>query len=158
VDIVTLTQNIIADLEPRAAVRHITLTLNAAASIPPIVADSIRMSQVVTNLLTNAIKYSPDGTAITVRISTDANNILLAVHDQGIGIAPEHIGQLFQRFQRVHDKQTKNIEGTGLGLYISRSIVEQHSGHISVESLPGQGSTFTVYLPVKVPATSIGAS
>jgi signal transduction histidine kinase len=154
VDLVTLAEAMIEDVEARATAKNITINLDAPNIVPSVVADNTRLSQVITNLLTNAIKYSPDNRTVTVTIATQADNVLLSVKDQGFGIAPENMHQLFQRFQRIHDKQTKQIEGTGLGLYISRSVVEQHGGRITVESAPGQGSTFTVYLPIKVPTAN----
>jgi signal transduction histidine kinase len=105
---------------------------------------------VLDNLLSNAAKYSPPDTVITVRGSVDGNWVRLAVVDRGAGIAPEHLPRLFERFYRVPGPETdKNAPpGFGLGLSIVRDLVEAHGGRVEVVSDgPGQGCTFTVVLP-----------
>jgi signal transduction histidine kinase len=149
VDLVNLTRNIMDDLGPYAAEKHIRLTLEVPGSIPVVTGDNNRLAQAITNLLTNAIKYSPENTTVTVKIWSEPGRTDLSVSDQGIGIAPEHWPHLFDRFFRVKNKDTRRIEGAGLGLYITRSIIEQHGGQITVESTPGKGSTFTIFLPVQ---------
>ena len=147
VDLANLVRITLDDLESKAAAKQITLVFKPPSELPTLVADGVRLGQVVANLINNAIKYSANETRIVTSIKSTKGMLVLSVKDQGIGIAPEHLPKLFQRFYRVQDKQTRKIEGTGLGLYISRSIVEQHGGHITAESEPGKGSTFTVYLP-----------
>ncbi len=148
VNLANLVKSTCEMIEPRAAAKNIKITIDAPDSVPTISADNTRLSQVIANLLNNAIKYSNKGTNIQVKLWTTPDEIALAVKDQGIGIAPEHLDSLFELFYRVKSEQTRQIEGTGLGLYIARSIVEQHGGRITVESTPGAGSTFTVYLPL----------
>jgi PAS domain S-box-containing protein len=109
--------------------------------------DQVLLSQVVTNLLTNALKYSPKDGPVTVRVSGDEREAHISVIDQGIGISPEAIVQLFDPFYRVTGTGQK-AQGMGLGLYISKRIVETHGGHISVSSEPGKGSTFVVSIPL----------
>ena len=108
--------------------------------------DPARLDQVITNLVSNALKYAPDGGVVRLRVRRGERDAELSVSDQGIGIAPEELAQLFQPFARGALARD-STGGTGLGLYISAQIVERHGGTIAVESEPGQGSTFTVRLP-----------
>jgi signal transduction histidine kinase len=107
--------------------------------------DRVRLEQVLTNLITNAAKFSAPGTDIQVQVRSDNASVVLSVADQGSGIAPEAIGQLFQPFARVGGE--RDVTGTGLGLYITKAIVEAHGGRIWVESVVGRGTTFFVRLP-----------
>ncbi|NBD10474.1 PAS domain-containing sensor histidine kinase [Corallococcus silvisoli] len=109
--------------------------------------DAYRLEQVVLNLLENALKYSPDGGTIRVRLSVDEDVAVLSVKDPGIGIPEDQQRQLFDRYFRARNASSRSYGGLGLGLYISRDIVERHGGRIWVESEPGQGSTFYVALP-----------
>lgn len=102
------------------------------------------------NLLSNALKYSDTGTAIHLSWEAlDNNKVKLAVSDQGVGIAPEHLAHLTERFYRVDSGRSRKVGGTGLGLSITKHIVERHNGHIEITSHLGKGSTFSVILPVK---------
>ncbi len=109
--------------------------------------DTFRLEQVVSNLLENALKYSPDGGTIRVRLSLTDDVAVLSVTDPGIGIPEDQQQQLFDRYFRARNASTRSYGGLGLGLYISRDIVERHGGRIWVESTPGRGSTFYVALP-----------
>jgi signal transduction histidine kinase len=151
VDLIGLARAGLDELEPRASTKHIQLVLDAPELGLELKADSSRIAQVIGNLVLNAIKYSPDNSTVTMKLWTLGDQAVFSITDQGIGIAPENIPHLFDRFFRVQNKQTRNIEGTGLGLYIVQSIVEQHDGTITVESELGKGSTFTVYLPLNGP-------
>ena len=108
-------------------------------------ADRERIGQVLANLVTNAVKYSPEDSEITVRLSKDQGTVTISVVDRGVGIPPEEIPKLFDRFYRVAGASPRT-PGIGLGLYISRRIVEAHGGRLVVESEPGMGSTFSVVL------------
>jgi signal transduction histidine kinase len=124
-----------------------TLHLETRPGLPLADADPIRVEQVLANLVDNAIKYSPHGGAITVRIARDADGMLIvSVADQGMGIPPEHLPHLFERFYRV-ESGGRSVRGVGLGLFICRSLVESHGGRIWVDSQPGLGSTFAFSLP-----------
>ena len=134
--------------EARASWPGHPIELEAAKRLPKATGDRERMKQVIANLLSNACRYSGFDGAVIVRASVDGGTARIDVADQGVGIAPEHQGVLFQRFARVRTADTANVRGTGLGLYISRRIVESHGGRISVASEPGRGSTFTVEVPL----------
>ena len=147
-----------ADLaaEARAAVALLPtdgppIHVEAAAGPLPVQADRQRLGQVFANLLTNAAKYSPAGGAITVRASVEAGEARVAVSDQGVGIPPDALPHLFDRFYRVA-ATAGHAPGLGLGLYIARRIIEAHGGTLSVASAPGVGSTFTVSLPLAAPS------
>lgn len=124
-------------------------------ALPPepleVVCDAVRIEQVITNLLSNAVKYSPVGSVVEAALSTDGTGAVLRVADQGIGIAPADREKLFEPFQRVGVRGA--APGTGLGLWITRRIVEAHGGRIDVTSEPGTGTTFTVRLPREGAAT-----
>lgn len=111
--------------------------------------DRDRLEQVLGNLLENAVKYSPDGTDILVKVRDDSDRVVTAISDRGIGIPSDEIGQVFERFHRGRQVSSTNYGGLGLGLYISKQIVERHGGSIWVESREGQGTTFYFSLPTQ---------
>ncbi len=131
-------------------VQHPNRALRVALSTDEtiVTADPDRMRQVVDNLLSNALKYSADGTNIDVSVEVDNGSMHTAVSDHGIGIPKDEIPQLFERFHRARNVSSRYYGGLGLGLYIARAIMEAHGGAISVQSVEGQGSTFTMTLPV----------
>ncbi|NTX37262.1 HAMP domain-containing histidine kinase [Myxococcus sp. CA051A] len=108
--------------------------------------DPDRLEQVMANLVSNALKYSPSGSRVDVAVRRDQEDVLLLVKDQGIGVTEEEKGMLFAPFQRLGDARSKRAPGVGLGLSVARRIVEAHGGRIEVESTPGVGSTFCVRL------------
>jgi two-component system phosphate regulon sensor histidine kinase PhoR len=108
------------------------------------------LQRAVANLVDNAIKYTPDEGTITIRIAADANDVLLSVSDSGIGIEPEHLPRIFERFYRVDKSRSREMGGTGLGLSIVKHVVQSHEASIDVTSEPGQGSTFEIRLPLLV--------
>ncbi len=108
--------------------------------------DAHRLTQLLSNLVDNAVRYTPDGGRITVSLFREGNRACLEVSDTGIGIAPEHLPYIFDRFYRVDKARSRASGGTGLGLAIARGIAEQHGGSVSITSQPGKGSTFTVRL------------
>ena len=126
--------------------RH-TFVVAVPSDVPPIEADPALLEQVLRNLYENGVKYSPEGGEIRTTAECAGDSVAIHVTDQGIGIAPEHIGQLFERFRRPGAHPT--VRGMGLGLYLSRYLVEAQGGKISAASAgPGQGTTFTITLPV----------
>jgi len=115
--------------------------------------DRDRLEQVLGNLLENAVKYSPDGSEIFVNVEDKGENIVTSVSDRGIGIPPDELQQVFERFHRGRQVSSTNYGGLGLGLYITKQIIERHAGSIWVESREGHGTTFYFTLPeAQVPA------
>jgi len=133
-------------VQPHAARKALTIETVLADPLPPIHGDESSLTEVLVNLLNNAVKYSFPDNKITVRARVQGKDVLVAVADTGVGIAKEDLLHLFQDFIRGQ-QQPEGAGGCGLGLAISRRIVEVHGGSISVESEPGKGSTFTVRLP-----------
>ena len=145
---------LVLEAVPLGLARH-SLVTDVPAGLPAIVADADRLKQVVTNLLNNAVKYSPEGGAITVRVRERGDqHLVIEIADQGLGIPADQVGRLFQKFERVRTDDHLRVSGTGLGLYICRRIVEGHGGRIWVESEPGRGSTFSILLPVDARAAT----
>jgi len=124
--------------------------VDVSPELPVIAGDRLQLRQVLQNLLANAVKYSPDGTNVHVTASPAADGVRVSVRDEGAGMTAETQQHLFERFYRASDE----VEGAGLGLYMSRAIVEAHGGTISAVSAPGEGSTFTVVLPQSGPQTA----
>ncbi len=106
------------------------------------------LEQAVANLLDNAIKYSPEGSRIRVEVTQDSAQVSISVTDEGCGIPPEHLPRIFERFYVVDKSRSRKLGGTGLGLAIVKHIAQAHGGRVTVVSTPGQGSTFTIHLPV----------
>jgi two-component system phosphate regulon sensor histidine kinase PhoR len=139
-------QSAIDECGPKAAARGITMRLACADEIladvnPPLI------EQAAMNLLDNALKYSEEGSEVLVEVVRRPAEIAIQVHDQGCGIEAEHLDRLFERFYRVDKARSRKLGGTGLGLSIVKHIVHVHGGHVTVESAPGKGSTFTIHLP-----------
>ncbi len=129
-----------------------TLTFESLGQAVEVEVDVDRISQVIINLLSNARKYSPQGSPITVMLQQVGYEAIISVRDMGVGIPNEMLLHIFEQFYRVPgvEVQTGSGIGLGLGLYVSRKIVERHGGHIDVQSSPGEGSTFSVALPLFV--------
>lgn len=131
-----------------AAERRIRLSSQIEPQLPELRADAQLLTQAVSNLLSNAIKYSPPDTEVVVTVHVTGRTLSLSVCDQGLGIPVEARERIFEKFYRLQRDSNSNIVGTGLGLPLVKEIVEQHGGRITLESLPGQGSTFTIHLPL----------
>ena len=127
---------------------NVNIELQADDDLPLVNGDEGRLGQVFDNFLGNAIKFSPAGSSITVRIWRDGTYVRAEVEDQGIGIPADKLEHIFDRFFQVDGSTTRRYAGTGLGLAIVKSIVESHSGQVSVESKEGVGSTFSFFLPI----------
>jgi signal transduction histidine kinase len=121
------------------------IATDVPAQLPPVRGDSHRLRQVLTNLIDNAVKYSPDGASIEVSAAAVNGHVRIAIADHGPGISSEDHGLIFEKFGRVHGASSK--PGTGLGLYIARAIADAHGGTLEVTSTPGAGATFTLDLP-----------
>lgn len=139
-------------MQPFANKRGVHLSAEIEPNLPLIVFDSDRIVQVVTNLVSNAIKFTPEGGDIRISVRRRDEHLLIGVSDTGLGIPREALTRIFERFYRVH-RPGKEIKGTGLGLAIVSKIVTSHGGRIDVESEPDKGTTFTVSLPMKRPTT-----
>lgn len=157
VDIVTFTKEIVDSLMPKAQGKGLFLVFKPASSstdeggktVSPVFygyIDPDQLREVLNNLVDNAIKYTKQGN-VTIDVTGDEANITVSVIDSGIGIPPEDVPHLFQKFYRVDNSDTREIGGTGLGLYISRRLIESNNGHIAVNSEFGKGSTFSVTIP-----------
>jgi signal transduction histidine kinase len=135
-------------LRPQIDAHHQLLDLAVPDTLPNVWGDADRVLQILTNLLSNASKYTPDGGQLRIRAEPHEDMIAVSVSDTGVGMSPEELSRLFTRFYRVNNELTSEITGTGLGLAITRSLVEMHGGTITVSSTPGAGSVFTFTLPV----------
>lgn len=141
-----LVQESLEVVRAQAESKEIKLETEIDPSLTPVHGDRKILKQLLLNLLTNAIKYSPPESVVTVVLRSEGNEVLMEVRDTGRGISPEDQKRLFQRFYRAGNAQDE-VQGTGLGLVIAKRIAESHEGSISVESTLGKGSTFTVRLP-----------
>jgi signal transduction histidine kinase/CheY-like chemotaxis protein len=144
-DLDALVRHLVEEILP--TLEQHTISLTGPASPLQIVGDELRLQQVFENLIHNAIKYSPFGGPITVTIERRGDAACVAVSDQGIGIAQSAIPALFSRFYRAPNAQAHRIGGIGMGLYVVQEIVTLHGGSVTVNSVEGQGSTFTVCIP-----------
>ena len=147
VELLGLCGDTVKSLEAAAEKRHVTMTVTGEE----VTVQGVRrlLSEVMVNLCDNAIKYNRDGGSVTVEVSRDGGDAVVAVSDTGIGIPPEHQSRVFERFYRVDKSHSKASGGTGLGLSIVKHAVRYHHGTVEVHSVPDQGTTFTVRLPVE---------
>ena len=137
-------------LRSHAAVRHaIKLDKTVDERLGDFSGDERKVKQILVNLLTNAVKFTPEGGRIHVEARLGDDAVILSVADTGIGIAPEDYEAVFEEFRQVGTNYAQKREGTGLGLTLTKKFVEMHGGKIWVESEPGKGSTFTFTLPFK---------
>ena len=145
-----LVQTTVKRLSPQATAKRITLHTNLPANLPTLQADEDRITQVLVNLVANAIQYTPEGGDVTISAVRQADEIHISVKDSGVGIPPEHLANLFTRFYRVDKSRSRNAGGgSGIGLTIAKHLVEAHGGRIWAKSNgEGQGSTFTFSLKI----------
>ena len=147
IDLPLLVQETIRHLDPAAEKRNQSIKISGPGSLL-LEADGAKLSQVLYNLIENAMKYSPDGETIQVTLAQQSREAVISVVDHGIGISPEDQTHIFERFYRVDKARSRETGGNGLGLSIVRQLVLMHHGSISVDSEIGHGSTFTVRLPL----------
>lgn len=148
-DLVSLVRNVVTDLSDQANSKGQTLMFTEPQEkYPSVLADQFRITQVMSNLINNAITYTPVGESITVSIEKKDTHLAVSVKDTGIGIPKEAQSKLFTKFFRVNSVLEQGSKGTGLGLFISKSIIDMHKGTINVESEIGKGSTFIFTLPI----------
>ncbi|HDS16139.1 MAG TPA: HAMP domain-containing protein [Proteobacteria bacterium] len=148
VDVGRLLDDSAQSLSPAAESKNITVKICKIEKNLEIEGDENALLQAVTNLLDNAIKYTPEGGRVELRLRGDSRNAIIEVADTGIGIEPEDQERIFERFYRVDKARSRELGGTGLGLSIVRHIIKSHKGRVRVESRPGAGSTFIINLPL----------
>ena len=147
-DVSDLLRDAAVNFGPQADDREITLALVLAGGLPTVLADPRRIAQVLGNLLTNALRHTPQSGAVTLCASRGEGVVVLTVTDTGSGIPPEDLPYIFERFWRGEKSRSRAAGGSGLGLAIARQLVEMHGSVIAVESTPGEGSSFRFTLPV----------
>lgn len=149
ISLVAVLSNVIEQMGPMASEQDIQLSTDIDTSVDEIVGDSIRLQQIVANLVSNAIKYTPPGGRIDVTSKRDGESALIEVADTGVGIAPEMASRIFERFEQGDNSSRRSFGGLGLGLTIARHLTELHGGTISVDSKgEGKGATFSIRLPL----------
>jgi len=142
-----LIRRIVEAFQPRAQEKGLALSVELPEALPPVQADAQRLEQVLENLLSNALRYTPAGGTVNVRAWEEPQWVVFTVEDTGTGIAAEDLPHIFERFYRADKARSRADGGTGLGLSIAKQLVEAHGGRISAESAPGKGTRFTVRLP-----------
>lgn len=140
---------VVGSLKGRAEAKGLRVRVEVPQGLPAVMADRDRITQVVLNLMDNAVRYTPEGGEVCVRVQMADEALLVHVQDTGIGIAPEEQGRIFERFYRSEDARVQETEGTGLGLAIVKSLIEMHGGRVWVQSEPGKGSTFSFTIPLR---------
>jgi len=149
---------ILAAFEPFAERKHQRHSLQSSSDLPTLYADPEKLEKILYNLLSNACKFSPEGASITLRASHDDDHALISVSDTGIGIRADQLPHIFDRFYQADGSASREYEGTGIGLWLVKELVNLHGGTIHVESVYGKGATFTFTLPIQPTDTSIVAA
>ena len=150
VDLRRIAEEAVDAIKPLSSDQH-RLVLDEGTNAVYVLGDPDRLVTIVSNLLENAIKYSPGGGTIRSAVGTEDGVGTVSVSDPGVGIAEDDLPRLFNRFERIHNRETSHVGGTGLGLYLSRELARQHGGDILVQSRAGKGSTFTLRVPTLEP-------
>ncbi len=140
---------VVDSMRARAAAKGLTLRLEPSDPAPVILGDATLLRQALTNLVDNAIKYTPSGGSVTVGLHVIGEEVQINVTDTGIGVAPEDQPRLFEKFSRIRRRESEDVPGSGLGLAIVKSIIERHGGRLWVESALHKGSTFAFALPIR---------
>jgi signal transduction histidine kinase len=161
VDLVGLTDKVLST--QRMYAHDHSLVSHFPPGFPPVEGDRDKLDQILTNLVNNAIKYSPNGGQVRVSgrlvdgaVGRPHKSVAIDVEDEGMGISPEHLSKLFDRFYRVDNRDNRDIGGTGIGLALVKSLAEAHCGTVSVRSELGKGTTFTVVLPIRQERSAAG--
>ena len=147
IDLSAMCEKTVAPFAERASSRRIRLAVEIPKTLAPVSGDKSAFDRILTNLVDNALKYSPDGASVTVGAREAGHKLQVLVSDTGPGIDAKHLPRLFERFYRVDPGRSRDMGGTGLGLSIVKHLVEAMDGEVSVESTPGKGSTFAFTLP-----------
>ncbi len=150
-DLSALIEFVVSSSKPQATAKSISLEKEVSDDLPPVQGDGQKVEQILTNLIGNALKFTPEGGRVTVsaKISQKAKGMAeISVRDTGVGIPQEQLGRIFEKFHQVENSLHHSVPGTGLGLAIAKGLVEAHQGEIWVESEVGKGTTFTFTLPL----------
>ncbi|MFN2285755.1 MAG: sensor histidine kinase, partial [Anaerolineae bacterium] len=153
-DLAPLLYRLADDLGPLVQAAGHTLQVDVPPHLPPVFANADQMQAVVRNLLDNAIKYTPPNGTIVLSATASRREVQIAVADSGPGIPPEALPRIFDRFYRVDKARSRKLGGAGLGLSLVKDVVEAYKGRVEVQSAVGQGSRFTLHLPVGLRVTS----
>jgi PAS domain S-box-containing protein len=156
VDITVISKKALTTVKPLAAKKNIELQANISEELPELQADESKIESVLTNLLNNAVKFTPEGGQVSIGVEATNDEMVISVSDTGMGIPKEALSKIFERFSRV-DRPGTSTQGSGLGLFIVHNIVTMHNGRIEVESKVDHGTTFTVFLPLVVPEEKVAA-
>jgi len=148
VDIAEIAREVVDKYQEKAAARLVTLHLQVAPNLPAISGDPKTLERALTSLVDNAIKFSPNGGQVTVKARQSDEFVVIDVIDQGIGIEKDRLPRIFDRFYHLEQSGDNLFDGLGLGLAITRQVIKQHNGRLTVESEPGKGSTFSIYLKI----------
>jgi signal transduction histidine kinase len=148
-DLGDLVRDLVATTQHRVGHEGYVIEADIDEPLPAVSADRTAISQVITNLVDNAIQYSGEARDVTVRVSARDRRVMVAVTDRGVGIPPSELDRVFERFYRGGDAHTRAVKGSGLGLTLVKEIVDAHGGTVRVESEVGRGSTLTVELPAR---------
>jgi signal transduction histidine kinase len=148
VDVARLVREVTATLTPMLEAKAQRLSVDVAQSLPPVWADPDRLTQIILNLVSNAHKYTPAGGSISVAAEASSGLVRVHVRDTGVGLSADEQARLYTKFFRARNTATRDVTGSGLGLALTRSLVELHGGTLRVFSTPGQGSTFSFTLPL----------
>ncbi len=141
-------RRVVDELSAQAHSKGVTLSIEIVAELPPVLGDPYQLEQALTNLVDNAIKFTPSGGDVLVKAEANEKWVVLHVIDTGIGIPVEEQGKIFEKFYRVQHRTLVHVDGSGLGLSLVKAIVDHHHGEIDLSSVPGKGTTFHVRLPV----------
>jgi len=134
-------------MQPLADEKEITLEESIPEDLPPLMADRAKLRRVLVNLLSNAIKFTPKSGRVSLSAAREGETVRVSIADTGVGIAPEDVKDIFDKYAQARSRATRSEKGTGLGLYITRQLVELHGGRIEVQSEVGRGSTFSFTIP-----------
>jgi signal transduction histidine kinase len=149
VPVLDILERVTGTLQLQAAQKNISLNVELPKNMPNVIqADQALLHQAVYNLVENALKYTPEGGSVTINASTRDNSLIFSIADNGIGVSPDDLPRLFEKFYRGSQREARAQHGTGLGLAIVRSIAERHGGRVWVDSKLGKGSMFYLQIPL----------
>jgi two-component system phosphate regulon sensor histidine kinase PhoR len=151
VEILVVAQDVLERFRPVAQKNGVSLEIEVPEDLPPVQAEPRALQQILANLVENGLKYTPEGGQVIIRATRRDSDVVITVEDNGIGISPEHVHRVFERFYRVDTGRSREVGGTGLGLAIAKHLVRRLGGDIVLESQPQKGSKFKFWLPAHEP-------